>query len=82
MIGLIYRYRWQVELYFKWLKTMLPCGHWLAESLRGATSQIYTLLLAALLLLYGPDAAPPKGKWKRSGFSGPVLRTPTHLPTL
>jgi hypothetical protein len=26
-VGLIYRFRWQVELYFKWLKTMLPCGY-------------------------------------------------------
>lgn len=60
MIGLIYRYRWQVELFFKWLKTMLPCGHWLAESPRGATLQIYTLLIAALLLLLWTGRRPTK----------------------
>jgi hypothetical protein len=51
LIGLIYRYRWQIELFFKWIKTILGCGHWLAESPRGVAIQIYSVLIAALLLM-------------------------------
>jgi hypothetical protein len=51
LIGLIYRYRWQIELFFKWFKTMLPCKHWIAESPAGVAIQIYTVLIASLLLM-------------------------------
>jgi hypothetical protein len=50
LIAEIYRYRWQIELFFKWLKSILGCRHWLAESPRGVTIQIYTALIAGLLL--------------------------------
>jgi len=68
MIGLIYRYRWQVELFFKWLKTMLPCGHWLAESPCGATLQIYSLLIAALLLFLWTGRRPTKRQMEALRF--------------
>jgi hypothetical protein len=51
LIGLIYRQRWQIELFFKWIKTILNCRHWLAESPAGVTIQIYSVLIASLLLL-------------------------------
>jgi len=51
LIGLIYRQRWQIELFFKWIKTILNCRHWLAESPSGASIQIYCVLIASLLLL-------------------------------
>lgn len=50
LVALIYRYRWQVELFFKWLKCILGCRHLLAESPSGVAIQIYTALIAALLL--------------------------------
>ena len=28
----IYKQRWTIELFFRWLKCLLPCRHWLAES--------------------------------------------------
>jgi hypothetical protein len=46
----IYRHRWSIELFFRWLKCTLPCRHWLAESAEGVTIQIYCSLIAALLL--------------------------------
>jgi hypothetical protein len=46
----VYRQRWKVELFFRWLKCLVPCRHWLAESERGVTFQIYVTLVAALLL--------------------------------
>jgi hypothetical protein len=52
-IGLCYRHRWQVEMFFRWLKCILGCRRWLAESERGVALQVYLALIAAqLLVLY------------------------------
>lgn len=40
LLALIYRSRWRVELFFKWLKCILGCRHWLAESERGVALQV------------------------------------------
>lgn len=50
LVGELYRKRWRIELFFRWIKCILGCGHWLAESEQGATIQIYLALIAALLL--------------------------------
>ena len=50
LVGQLYRQRWQVELFFRWIKCVLGCRHWLAESPEGAAIQIYLALIAALLL--------------------------------
>jgi hypothetical protein len=60
LLALIYRYRWRVELFFKWLKCILGCRHWLAESERGVALQIYCALIAALLLLRYSGGRPGK----------------------
>jgi hypothetical protein len=53
LIGQLYKHRWQVELFFRWLKCILGCRHWLAESPRGVALQVYLALIAAqLLVLY------------------------------
>lgn len=52
-VGLCYKHRWQVEMFFRWLKCILGCRHWLAESERGVALQVYLALIAAqLLVLY------------------------------
>jgi hypothetical protein len=68
MIGLIYRYRWQIELFFKWFKTMLPCKHWMAESPAGVAIQIYTAMIAALLLLLWTGERPTKRQMEALRF--------------
>jgi hypothetical protein len=50
MVSLLYRKRWKVELFFRWIKCILKCQHWLAESYEGARLQIYLALIAGLLL--------------------------------
>lgn len=60
LIALIYSYRWRIELFFKWLKCILGCRHWLAESEHGVALQIYCALIAALLLLQYTGARPNK----------------------
>lgn len=49
-VGAMYRRRWQVEGFFRWLKCVLGCRHWLAESERGVTMQLYLALIAGLML--------------------------------
>lgn len=46
----LYRRRWEVEGFFRWLKCLLPCRHWFAESENGVTLQIYAALVCAVLL--------------------------------
>ena len=50
LIALIYRYRWQIELFFKWMKSILGCRRLMAESPEGVAIQMYTSLIAALML--------------------------------
>jgi len=50
LIARLYRQRWEVELFFRWIKCTLGCRHWLAESPRGVTIQVYLALMAAVLL--------------------------------
>jgi hypothetical protein len=50
LASLLYRQRWKIELFFRWVKCILGCRHWLAESPSGVAIQIYLALIAALLL--------------------------------
>jgi len=59
-IGLIYRHRWQVEVFFKWLKCILGCEHWLAESPQGVAIQVYCALIASVLLALWSGRRPTK----------------------
>jgi hypothetical protein len=50
LVWLLYKSRWKVELFFRWIKCILGCRHWLAESANGVAIQVYLALIAALLL--------------------------------
>ena len=50
LVSLIYRRRWSIELFFRWIKCVLGCRHFLAESPEGVALQIYLALIAAVLL--------------------------------
>jgi hypothetical protein len=56
----LYRQRWQVELFFRWLKCLLPCRHFFAESERGVKFQVYLSLICALLLSRVAQRRPSK----------------------
>lgn len=49
-VAKLYRRRWEVEGFFRWLKCLLPCRHWFAESEKGVAIQIYAALICAVLL--------------------------------
>ena len=50
LVAQLYHKRWQAELFFRWIKCILGCRHWLAESPKGVAIQVYLALIAALLL--------------------------------
>lgn len=50
LVALGYRFRWAVELYFRWFKCILGCRHLLANSADGVTIQVYLGILASLLI--------------------------------
>ena len=60
LVSLLYRRRWQIELFFRWIKCILGCRHWLAESPEGVALQIYLALIAALLLQLYTGRRPTK----------------------
>ena len=50
VIAQAYKYRWSVEIFFRWLKCILGCRHLLATSRSGVTIQIYLAIIASLLI--------------------------------
>jgi hypothetical protein len=60
LIGLIYRQRWSIELFFRWLKCILGTRHFFAETRAGAAIQLYLALIASLLLQLFTGARPNK----------------------
>lgn len=68
LIALLYRHRWQVERYFRWLKCTLGCRHWLAESAQGVAIQVYLALIAGLLLGLFTGARPNRRQMETIQF--------------
>lgn len=68
LLATLYRHRWQVELFFRWLKCILGCRHWLAESPRGVALQCYLALIAAQLLLLYTGRRPTKRQMEAIQF--------------
>ena len=50
LVALVYRRRWSIELFFRWIKCILGARHFFAESPQGAALQLYLALIAGLLL--------------------------------
>jgi hypothetical protein len=50
MVALAYKYRWAIELFFRWLKCILGRRHLLANSPEGVAIQVYLAIIASLLI--------------------------------
>jgi hypothetical protein len=50
VIAAIYRQRWQVELFFKWMKSYASFDHLISHHPNGVTFQFYVAVIATLLL--------------------------------
>jgi hypothetical protein len=50
IIALIYRYRWAIEIFFRFFKHILGCRHLLSHSQNGIEIQTYCAIIACLLI--------------------------------
>jgi hypothetical protein len=60
LIALAYRYRWAVELFFRWFKCILGCTHLLSQSPNGVQLQVYAAIIASLLVSLWTGRKPTK----------------------
>jgi len=60
LVALGYRYRWSVELFFRWLKCILDCRHLLSHSQNGVAIQVYLAIIASLLISLWTGRKPTK----------------------
>jgi IS4 transposase len=60
IIALLYRYRWQIELFFRWFKCILGCTHVLSHSHNGFSLQVYCALIASMLITLWTGRKPTK----------------------
>ena len=60
LVALGYRYRWWVELFFRWLKCILGCRHLLSTDEGGVQIQVYAALVASLLVSLSTGRKPSK----------------------
>ena len=68
LVALAYRYRWMIELFFRWLKCILGCRHLLSTDENGVSLQIYTALIASLLLTLWTGRKPDKRTFEMIQF--------------
>ena len=60
LVADLYRYRWQIELFFRWFKTLLRADRLLSLSRNGLTLVVYCALIASLLLTLWTGRKPTK----------------------
>jgi IS4 transposase len=64
LVALAYKYRWTIELFFRWFKCLLGCRHLLATDANGVTIQVYVALIASLLIVLWTGHQPTKRTWE------------------
>jgi hypothetical protein len=60
VVGLLYRYRWQVELFFRWLKVFANFSHLISESRAGLQLTFYVAVIGVMLMYLHSGAKPSK----------------------
>jgi len=68
LVGLAYRYRWMIELFFRWFKCILGCRHLLLQDANGVAIQVYVALIASLLITLWTGRKPSKRTWEMIQF--------------
>ena len=86
MIALIYQRRWQIEVFFRFLKHVLGCRHLLSHHQNGIQLQIYVAIIACLLIALWTGKKPNKATcemvaWYLAGVAT-QQELDAHLKTL
>jgi hypothetical protein len=59
-IGLLYRQRWQIELFFRWLKSVANFTHLISRTREGLQTQLYVTIIGVLLMYLHTGYRPSK----------------------
>jgi len=68
LVALAYRYRWTVELFFRWLKCVLGARHLIATNRNGVMLQMYAALIVSLLIVLRTGRKPTKRTFEMIRF--------------
>jgi len=68
LVALAYRYRWTIELFFRWLKCILGARHLIAHSHNGITLQMYAAMIVSLLIVLRTGRKPNKRTFETIQF--------------
>lgn len=68
LIGLIYRYRYSVELFFRLFKQLLGLRHLLSQRKEGVEIQVYCCVIACMLINLQTGRKPDKAMIQMLGF--------------
>ncbi len=68
LLAVAYRYRWAVELFFRWVKCVLGCRHVLSQGINGVRLQVYAACIASLLISLWVGRAPTKRTYEMLCF--------------
>jgi hypothetical protein len=60
LVAVLYRHRWQIELFFRWLKCTVGFEHFTSESADGMSLQLYVAVIATLLIALETGTRPTK----------------------
>jgi hypothetical protein len=68
LVAIAYRYRWTVELFFRWLKCVLGARHLLSHKQRGIEVQMYAAMIVSLLIAIRTGSKPTKRTFETIQF--------------
>lgn len=60
VVATLYRWRWQVELFFRWLKTLANFDHLISHTREGVQTHLYVTVIATLLMYLHTGYRPSK----------------------
>lgn len=58
LVALAYQYRWTVELFFRWMKSILGARHLVSHKQNGVTLQMYAAMIISLLIVLHTGCKP------------------------
>lgn len=68
LVAIAYRYRWSVELFFRWLKCVLGAKHLISHNTNGVALQMYAALIVSLLIAIRTGSKPTKRTFETIQF--------------
>ncbi|MHA1574395.1 MAG: transposase [Alphaproteobacteria bacterium] len=63
-VAMLYRWRWTIELFFRWFKCVLGFSHLVLEGQGGVAMQVYCALIVSLLVVLWTGVKRTKRTWE------------------